>query len=577
MQTLLGARLSEAHRQQQMRAGVTAATRAARLYDGIDRRNRRAYGDFVDRALAGTGRERTRSRAAAAGYFRRLSLAERNEYRPVGRAEEDSTFDERFRYSMFYLGRARYEDRIRRSVPLSEAERMTRSDVLGAVVRHTLDGGRDEMIHSVRESGLAVGYVRITAMDTKVCWFCAMLASRIDYKEKSFEKSDARFKQGGNSFANAKVHDRCVVGSTVVSGPAVEIGSRRWYEGPLVIIRTARGKELTITPNHPVLTDQGWVPAGLVREGDQVIGSLGSQGALGGVPDVSQQAAPIEDVLGALLVVGTSLQVPGSAEQFHGDGSQAEVDVVAPYGLFCDGGLPALHQPGIQLPFRITGAPSPSVALSSVCAQHHLSLGGDSAGGGSMGFSRPLGDIFSAGSVHAELLGGASPPGFDSLFDEALAYAAPGNLVGTGQGLLGFPGQVALGDLRARQGDPGSVRFDPPALEFLTEGRAAYAGLGRDLQGRLAGQVERDRVVETRLSDTRGTHVFNLQTAEGWYDADGIIVSNCRCMIMPLFDEDVPERVQTYVDYWADLSGGDDDAATNFRRNWQAMVSSSQV
>jgi hypothetical protein len=29
--------------------------------------------------------------------------------------------------------------------------------------------------------------------------------------------------------------------------------------------------------------------------------------------------------------------------------------------------------------------------------------------------------------------------------------------------------------------------------------------------------------------------VYNLQTAQGWYRADGVIVSNCHCGIIPVF------------------------------------------
>jgi hypothetical protein len=51
---------------------------------------------------------------------------------------------------------------------------------------------------------------------------------------------------------------------------------------------------------------------------------------------------------------------------------------------------------------------------------------------------------------------------------------------------------------------------------------------------RLAGRVERDRVIQTNRVDFAG-HVFNFQTSEGWYRASGVIVSNCHCTIVPVF------------------------------------------
>ena len=40
-------------------------------------------------------------------------------------------------------------------------------------------------------------------------------------------------------------------------------------------------------------------------------------------------------------------------------------------------------------------------------------------------------------------------------------------------------------------------------------------------------------MVEVRRVSFRG-HVFNLTSSEGWYDAEGIIVSNCDCQHFPV-------------------------------------------
>jgi len=63
----------------------------------------------------------------------------------------------------------------------------------------------------------------------------------------------------------------CVVGDTLVSGPPPCTAYRREYSGELVILTTASGKKLTVTPNHPILTTEGWVAAGLLDEGSYVI------------------------------------------------------------------------------------------------------------------------------------------------------------------------------------------------------------------------------------------------------------------------------------------------------------------
>lgn len=80
--------------------------------------------------------------------------------------------------------------------------------VAGAAVRHGLAGGRDTIEEYAAEPkrGQRVrGYVRITRMDDKVCYFCAVLASRANYLEDSFDYSDQLFEGEGT----AKVHDSC--------------------------------------------------------------------------------------------------------------------------------------------------------------------------------------------------------------------------------------------------------------------------------------------------------------------------------------------------------------------------------
>lgn len=61
-----------------------------------------------------------------------------------------------------------------------------------------------------------------------------------------------------------------------------------------------------------------------------------------------------------------------------------------------------------------------------------------------------------------------------------------------------------------------------------------HAQLGGDLAERLSGGVESSRVVHLRRVEWTG-HVYNLQTVEGWYEANGIIVSNCGCAAMPVY------------------------------------------
>ena len=121
------------------------------------------------------------------------------------------------------------------------------------------------------------GYVRMLTPPS--CSRCVVLAGKWYAVNKGFQR-----------------HPHCFPAGVVVSGPANLAAARRRYQGELVIIRTAGGKELPATGNHPVLTDRGWVPANLVQEGDHVVRSTRGQGAAAiTVPDENQMPARIED------------------------------------------------------------------------------------------------------------------------------------------------------------------------------------------------------------------------------------------------------------------------------------------
>jgi len=80
--------------------------------------------------------------------------------------------------------------------------------------------------------------------------------------------------RNGKPITNNKfppAHPRCLPGDTLVlPGGRVSAGSKRWYEGNVVTIETLEN-QLTVTPNHPILTDSGWIPAGKLVKGDKVL------------------------------------------------------------------------------------------------------------------------------------------------------------------------------------------------------------------------------------------------------------------------------------------------------------------
>lgn len=350
-------------------------------------------------------------------------------------------------------------------------------------------------------------------------------------------------------------HPNCVVGSTVVDalpqtflpvnpsqsdGPRpIRIAMRRWYSGEVVSIRTAAGNLLTVTPNHPILTDRGWVPAGLLDEGSHVIRSLWAQRPLAGIsPDEYDVPARIEDVFRARSVAGL-LTVPTSTEDFHGDGLDGQVSVVAPYRFLWRRSEASRGQPAVEGSLSLGAIDLPG--LDGVRPLPFLGVGHDATPDRRVG----------SGRIRGSLRGGEASVSEDL----RLAYSAHGdrmiqeNAADGGSLVVTLERDRELGHARdivptdrvsdgGRHGDQG-VRFDPSGSHMTAEGQASYSERGRDLRRRLSGLVTLDRIVHYRRSEWSG-HVYNLETREGWFNANGVIVSNCVCERDLIFEDVVP-------------------------------------
>lgn len=359
-------------------------------------------------------------------------------------------------------------------------------------------------------------------------------------------------------------HQNCVLPGAIVSGPRAQASTTRWFEGEVIDVETRSGRVLSVTPNHPILTPQGWVRAGELREGLDVIASAFTDGpALQRRPDDHQVPARIEDVaktLGGALSV-RSVRVPTAPEDFHGDGAGSEVHVVRTHG-----GLWSNVEPALAEKLRQSKLMFGNVGLS-------LFAGGGDLGamlGGLLGatydvMGRPgVGSILlGRAGLHGEPVGlGEGAPRHACGAETGRDHAA-GDAEGFGDSVLRFASEVAFGNLsnrdRARRELSGAhlgsaqgvlgfgVTPDASLLEGRLQAPLAYPMPSGGELARFAGEVVADRVVHVSRRAWSG-HVYNLQTATGWYVANGIITHNCRCRAVPVtatwkelgFD-DIPE------------------------------------
>ena len=126
-------------------------------------------------------------------------------------------------------------------------------------------------------------------------------------------------------------HINCLTADTLVStcGRVSNI-YKRAYKGTLVEIVTKSGRNITITPNHPILTRRGWKAAGEINCFDGLV--CISKSINFGDHYEDNVVAKIGDLFTSADIASDSGLVtvcPTTAKDFHGDVTDSEVNVIS--------------------------------------------------------------------------------------------------------------------------------------------------------------------------------------------------------------------------------------------------------
>lgn len=385
---------------------------------------------------------------------------------------------------------------------------VARTEMMRAYRTATLEGYR-------LQADLLTGWVWYSALDGRTCAACwSMHGKRFPLDEEM------------------GTHPNCLVEGTEVSADDIEVAFRRWYSGSVVCLRTRGGHDLTVTPNHPVLTGRGWVAADELEEGDHLVCDPSWNERAPTAPDEQDVPTPVEEVFGALRRTSdvAAVRVPASAEHFHGDGAGGDVDVVrADGGLLPHGessrakllGYRGLCRAHAQLA-EFTG---PRAALALVDAD----LAPPHSGVRSLDVGASL-LRRSAGLLEAVRLGAATDGHAGA--HKTSADGGASHSVQLSEGVLGNARQVLGDDLVVRQLDAVGSDGDASGDKLVADPGVAYPVPSREELEAVAGLVVLDELVSVELLPYAG-HVYNLQTSRGWYRARGVVTHNCRCTMLP--------------------------------------------
>lgn len=136
------------------------------------------------------------------------------------------------------------------------------------------------------------------------------------------------------------LHPNCVIGDTKIVSPDATNVIKSHYSGEVINIKTANGRSLTVTPNHVILTDKGWVAAKFLNKSHQIISQTLSDRIVIANPSTYQSPTTIADVFDSLRKSNsmTTNSVPVSTKYLKGDAafSKGNIDIISADGLLRD-------------------------------------------------------------------------------------------------------------------------------------------------------------------------------------------------------------------------------------------------
>jgi SPP1 gp7 family putative phage head morphogenesis protein len=310
-------------------------------------------------------------------------------------------------------------------------------------------------------------------------------------------------------------HFQCLVGDTNVTpiDRAVLYMSRP-YNGKVVTITTSKGYKLTVTPNHPIMTDRGFYPAHLLNKGDNVVTHLSGHNFIFSSKSNDQKMIPtIEKCFNSLLTSSKMFAVPmpTTTENFHGDITNDEVCIVLLDRDLLENKLPSITQQFIKSFFPSTnmilarGIESCQSIFSQRLDVYFSSFTND------IRFScqdllflkRQIIDssllLFSSGSEF-------NSPLFKNSFDDFMVS----KIMNTGITGVNVPNLQVSGD---------SLFFSSYYL--------------RDFLDTFPLISEIDHIVDFSISHYSG-YVYNIETKSNVYYANNVVTHNCRSTVAPV-------------------------------------------
>ena len=315
---------------------------------------------------------------------------------------------------------------------------------------------------------------------------------------------------------------------------------RRRYTGELSKIVTDSGNFIEVTPNHPILTQRGWVAASLINDTDYVVETL-NQGFDTAKNNIDSSVSTFAQVFDATsLYIASNTSELGVLFEFHGDTSDSEVDTINIAGF---------------LPSEIN-----RIALKHIFEFFFTNASHVFVGRGfkiESSFSSALNTLFcapesvvSGACAVLSFLKGHLPHADDislrlsaymsTAIAQAIPYCTTADIELLSQCKFTHATFVQGDDLLIRELFNGLCfglwNSESPSADTLGN----YIVINPDFttsssESKTLIEYKLHRVINNTVFSS-STHVYNLENDKNWYSANSITSHNCRCYSLAVID-----------------------------------------
>ena len=315
---------------------------------------------------------------------------------------------------------------------------------------------------------------------------------------------------------------------------------RRRYIGSIVNLRLSDGTLLQATPNHPCLSEHGWLPIDNLKEGDNLIQNVRNTVNVG-EDDANKFIISFADCFDALERFCGSSKAASSASDFHGDGTKGNIDIVSAECLlsryFMSPECESIREHLFPRPFT-----NIRNAGFRICGFPGKSFCGVSSTQGLVSVANNFFSFLDAHFAHSDCISFASCPARYATLGENPLYNVSRANERIGDRQLAFAGEIPrdyiiLWQFVLHRLFPNGLVGDSVLGEIAREGVNFARDGCSDLRNSCPVVYSTSTVVEKFKTDFTG-HVYNLQNKLSWYSITdkSVVVHNCRCIALPKFN-----------------------------------------